>query len=224
MFKYPSKRYSFQAARAIGDQVSLLMVPHLPGCTARRFDIVTPLIPLWPIELWLVANGPIVPKILVKTSNTTIKFEMYYGLMFRDRRDFLTTEIYDVISPQYYYLEQGAETIAEAAAQGFTKFDLAGFIARGTPDGLLKSKTQRNFALICLQLAQCALYAERNDEASGLLRDTIRYAAESPKNYARLAIEAQSYLARLESDPDGIRKELASTVDYSWSHFEIASA
>jgi hypothetical protein len=221
----PAKIYGHAARRVIADKVSMLMAPQLTNCLPRRFDISTSLIPRWPIELWFAQSGPIVPKILTQTSTGSIYFELYYGLMFRDRLDFLTTEIYDCKALEYISLERRPEAIAEAAIQGFRNIDLAEFVARGTPDGVLKSRPLRDFALICLQLAECALYAGRDDEAARLLHDTIHYAAKDSLNrYADLAAEAQSYLSRLDSDAAAIRKELALKVDYSWSHFSIATS
>ena len=217
------KSYSQKTARALGDKVSILLAPHLPNCTPRRFDTAIPLVKKWPIELFLNSNGPIAPKIFIKTTNSLLSFDLYFGLMFLDRRDFLTTEIYDSRAPQFFRLEQGPEAIVEAAVKGFSKFNLAEFVARGTPDGVMKSRPQRNYALICLQLAQCALYVGRDDEATELLRDTVRYANEDSLNrFAGLAAEARSYLSRLGSDSGEIRKELAATTEHSWSHFKIA--
>jgi hypothetical protein len=77
----------------------------------------------------------------------------------------------------------------------------------------------------CLNLAQCALYLGRDDQARSLLQDAIKYARQDGRpSYDRVIAKAERHLTALDTNPDSLRQELLAMIDYNWSHLKVIGA
>lgn len=220
------RSFDDRAALTIVDRGKLLLAPMLPGCVARRYDF-----PLYgdysPVQLCFADSGPIVPTLDLNPSkyNTHAVPQIYYRSLLDDPRNLGALFWVEDKIRGFPRLDSGPQGIAAAVREAISKIDFAAIIAAGSIERILAESPRLSVPWPNFHLALCAIHLGRDQEAHGLLEDSIRYAKEDGRAaYAKVIAEAEAYLMKLESDADALRQELVAIMESNWSHFKIVEA
>jgi hypothetical protein len=208
------KSFDQSTALDIMNRAARILAAQLPQCTLRQFDLSKPPGGRWPVLLCFADTGPIAPVLGLCDSryHATTDLELDYWLLFWNARDLGSVIVDSQIPAACVRLDRGPETIAETMLQAIAKVDLAGLVAPTAIERILAEQPRYPVPWPNLQLATCAAYLGRDDEARSLLQDTLRYAKIT---------KAQRYLTILDSSPDSLRQEFQQTIEYNWSHFKV---
>jgi len=213
-----------QTCIEILNRTKLLLTPMLPGCTARRYDF--PLFENYsPIELCFADRGPIVPKLVLTPVGycSSLAAAVDYASMLRDARNLGIAFSGGKVAVSARF-DSGSEAMVSALHAAIAEVDFAEMIAAGSIERILAEHPRYPAPWPNLHLALCAVYQGRDQEARGLLQDSLRYAREDGRpGYANVIAEAEAYLTKLEADADALRQELISTMDSNWSHFKTVN-
>jgi hypothetical protein len=213
-----------RAACDIVDRAKVTLASLLPGCTARRYDMPTHYEDYRPVDLCFGGQGPIVPKLGFKCSKyyDWISPVFYYVLMLRSPQALGTTFGGLSSFPGNIRLHAGPQAIASTVSETLAKFDFAGLIAGGTVERILADEPRVPVPGPNFNLALCAVYLGKNEEANQLLNDDIESAKKDGRAaFADLIVEAETCITKLGADPMMLRQELIATMNDNWSHFKI---
>ncbi len=214
--------FSQSEAFEIINQASLRLAEMLPGCTARRYDLPpAPGMP-WGVTPCFADCGPIAPALFMRPSKyfSGAHLALHYQIMLRDPYDLGAVFIGEIV-PVYVLLDDGPEAVANTFYEAIAKMDLAGLIAAGTIDHILSSYERHPVPWPNFNLALCAAYLGRDDQARDLLRDALSYARQDGRSgYTGLIAEIQSCMVKLNSSPGGLSSELKGIVADNWMHFK----
>jgi hypothetical protein len=215
-----------EAAFLTGDQAKLILAGMLPGCTARRYDFPPRPDFHWGVELCFADQGPIMPKLSFSYTKTynIVSISLNYISMLRDSSDYVVPFPGMTCIPVSARVDSGPAAIATTFRQAIDKVDFDAMIAAGTIERILTDYPAFD-PWPCLNLAQCALYLGRDDQARSLLQDAIKYARQDGRpSYDRVIAKAERHLTALDTNPDSLRQELLAMIDYNWSHLKVIGA
>jgi hypothetical protein len=218
------KSYDQTTALEILDQAKIILAKMLPGCAPRRFDLPDAPYGYWPVEPCFSSHGPIVPTLILTTSPPYYhlgQLYLVYRSMMRDPHD-LGVSFTGPLIQGAFPLYIGPRAIADQLFDAIAKVDLAALVAAGAIERILVEQAPSPVPWPNLDLAVCAVYLGKYEEARELLQKALATADEKGRQYyGTLGPQAELYLSKLSADPDRLRQELIATVQFNWSHFPV---
>jgi hypothetical protein len=219
--------YDQDTAFSISAQAKILLAEMLPGCTARRFDLPDPCFGGWDVDVCFADHGPIVPELMLWHNPpyfTRVSAYMVESLMIMDPNLMGGQTFSGPRITMTVPLETGPEAIARTLHDRLIEADYKSIVAAGTIERILAERPRLEVPWPSLRLALCAVYLGKDDEAEQLILDALRYAdRKGRESYTGFGPLAESYLSKLNEDPDQLRKELIATMNHNWSHYKVIS-
>ena len=220
----PSRSEYLSAFRK-GDEAFILAAPHLPGCTARRFDLPIVSGGYRGVLLCFADDGPIVPSIYLRyfkyLSGAGASF--FYNFMLQDQAGIVGGFSGEALGGSVE-LKSGPEGMATKLLEMVQSVDLAKLVAAGSVEQIFADPPPSRDSWTSLRLALCGVYLKEFDRADALLKECLTEVTRDDRpNFAEGIAKTKLYRRKLNADPEALRQELIATMNNNWAHFKVVN-
>jgi len=213
----PAENFTQAWACDIINRASRILGPTLPGCSVRRYECP----PESTIKEWIFmcfrTSGPVLPFLDIQPLKyfNGVQSCLCYKPMFLD------SGLWDCFPgqrlPWDWKIEDGPEAVAERLRETLSTFDFTEMDRTATVEKLMEDPPPYPDQARDFKRGICAIYLRRYREAAALFED---YLAQFPgidrSAYPRM-LKAESYLERLNSEPESVRSGMSTIMSKNWS-------